>query len=191
MPVVAATLDTTYEFAQDLLSLCETLLADTEDLAVQHNPGGEIARTYVGFGNAVGSGGPLCEELSVSFGGFGEAQTSGQSALSAGRRHIYGRVNLVTFIVTVVRDCVPVLDEAETGAPEVERIEESARELMRDASALWSGIYREMEQGLLFGGACSELFMLRCDPLEPMGDLAGFVLVLAAQIDGIRSDGSS
>lgn len=191
MPPTATTLDTAFDYCQELLALCQTLLATTEDATVEDNPGGEIDRAYVGFGRAVGAGGPLCEEISVSWNGFGEAQTAAFSPLSAGRRQIYGRLNLQSFLVTVVRDCVPILSEDGEGAPEIARIHDSASELMRDASALWFGIYREAVDNGLFGGRCSEVFMIRCDPLEPMADFAGFELEIACQIDGIISAGGS
>lgn len=183
MPVVESTLETPFDYAEDLLALCQTLLAETEDVTVEDNPGGEIDRAYVWFGRP-----PVdCEQVTVSWYGFGEAATAGVSALSAGRRHIHGRVNMLTFLITVVRDCVPILSTAEDGAPEIERAEASSRELIRDAWSLWSGIYRTMRDEELFGGRCSKLWMIRADPLEPMGELAGFELELATEIDGMLS----
>jgi hypothetical protein len=184
--IVESTLETPWEYAKELLELCQSLLADTEDDTVEDNPGGEIERAYRWFGRVAAD----CEQLTVSWFGLGEAQTAGASALSGGRRHVYGRINMITFLVTVIRDCVPVLNESETGPPTIARSEASARELTRDAWALWTGIYRTMKDEGLFGGRCSSLWMIRCQPLEPMGELAGFELEIAAEIDGIPTSGS-
>lgn len=184
MPPVPSTLDTPWKYAQELLDLCQVLLADTEDLSVIQHPGGEIERAYRWFGKVVAD----CEQITVSWSGFGERS---DATFPTGLRHVYGRVNLISFTIMVIRDCVPLLSEDERSAPEIARAEESARELLRDAWSIWSGIYSSAKAGELFQGRCSELYMIRADPLEPQGDLAGFEIELAAQIDGMIAVGGS
>lgn len=168
--------DTPWTYAEELLALCQDLLEGAVDDTVAQHPGGEIDRAYVWFGQA-----PVdCEQVTVSWSGFGEAPSAGLPTLL---KHVYGRVNLVTFTIRVVRDCVPTLKGK--APPSVESSEASARELVRDAWALWSGIYQTMKAGDLFGGRCSGLQMVNASPLEPMGNLAGFDLVIATEIDGI------
>lgn len=173
-----ATLDTAWEYAESLLLLCNDLLAETEDATVTHNPGGAIDRAYVWFGKPAIE----CEQLTVSWWGFSE---QGQVNLGAALPRKDARTNLIAFLVTVARDCVPIAAADGESPPEIERSEESARELARDVYALWTGIYRAWRNDELFGGKCSRLLMTRGGPLEPQGDISAFEIELVAEIDGL------
>ena len=170
---MASTLTTPYDFAVELLELCHQAVSDTT--------GGAIARRYVSPGRPAYD----CEQLTVAVWTLGEADTVVAGPMAAGKRHMSGRVNLVGFLITVLRDCVPVLNEEQSGPPDADKIQASAKLVDQDVWAIWTYVYAEMRRGGLFGGRCEDLFMDGARALETEGTLAGFEVEIRANIPGI------
>lgn len=163
---------TPYEYAGELLELCSNAIAETE--------GGEIARRYVSAGRPAFD----CEQLTVHLVTLGDAQSTGLSPVSPGRRHISGKMNLLGMVVTVVRDCAATMDD-QGNPPAAEDLEQDARTISQDIWACWTGIYAAMKEGELFGGKCDLLFFDGAQVLDSEGQTNAWELGIRAEIPGI------
>lgn len=167
------TLATPYDYAADLLALCESAIAETSE--------GAIGRAYVSPGLPAID----CATIAVTTINLGEAPTAAQSALSTGHRHRLAAVNLLGFAVTLARDCVPVSDGRSARPPLPDDLSAAAAIVTEDVWAVWNAITEAMACGELFGGRCVELFMDGAAALATSGMTAGFVLQLRTAIGGI------
>jgi hypothetical protein len=177
---VAATLKTPWEYAQELLDLSHEALEDTE--------AGSIERRYRCWGRPAAPAIGECEQLTVSGMGFGELGTLAATAGGVGKRHVTGRVNLVSFLVTIFR-CAATLSN--DGRDPTEAAIEGMDEVMFDSVwSIWTKVYDAKYDGTLFGGRCTELFFDGASALETAGGLSGAEIAFRAEIDGIISSGS-
>jgi hypothetical protein len=172
MSTVPSTLSTPIEYASELLDAISDAIGDTV--------GGPIERRYVSPGRPVFD----CEQLTITLAGIGEADTVVGSSLAIGKRHTTGRVNLLHFLVTIVRDCVPTLDD-NGNVPSVDEIEASADQVVQDVWAIWTYLYSAYRRGELLGGRCSELIMDGAVALETEGTFASFEVHFRVSIPGI------
>jgi hypothetical protein len=174
--VVESTLTTPFEYAEELLELCAAAIADTD--------GGPIDLQYVEWGRPAYD----CEELVVSGMGFGEADTRTDTSLGAGKRTVHGRVNLVSFTVTVVR-CAAVMDD-NGNSPTKEQTEAKSAEMFAAVWAIWTRVYRAKRDGDLFEGKCMDLFFDGASSVDASGGLYGAEIRFRAEIAGIIASGS-
>jgi len=172
---MSSTIQTPFAYAEDLLAVCSD--------AVTATAAGAIDRVYVSPGRPAYD----CEQLTIALISIGEAATAIPTTLAAGKRHVTGRVNLLGFLVTVLRDCVPVLDGDR--APEGAAIALSAAEVVEDVFAIWSYLYWAFKRGELLGGTCDDLFMDGARAVETEGTLAGFEVEFRVNIPGILNAG--
>jgi hypothetical protein len=119
----------------------------------------------------------------------GEADTTVSSAIGVARRHITGRINLLTFLVTVVRDCAPGMDD-NGNPPPPDEIDAAASVMFEDTWAIWTGVYRAMRDGDLFGGRCDLLRFDGARALDTSGGLMAVEIEFSADIPGITASGS-
>lgn len=122
-----------------------------------------------------------CDQLSVHVNSIGETQIS-PGGLSAGRRAVSGRLQLVQLIATSTR-CVPIISEKAWPTPE--EMEASAAQINADAWALWNHIYNLIADGQLFQ-LCGEVFWDGLNVLTPSGGCGGIVLSLRVRLDGYQ-----
>lgn len=172
MSVVPSTIQTPMQYADELLMVCAAAVGDTV--------AGPIERVYVSPGRPVLD----CEQLTISLVRIGEANTAIATTLGQGKRHSTGRVNLLGFLVTVARDCVPVLDE-KGNVPTAADIEASANEVIEDIWAIWSYLYWSFRRGELLGGVCDTFIVDGAIALETEGTLAGFEMEFRVNIPGL------
>ena len=174
---MSSTIQSPFLAAEDLLALCGDAVAATT--------AGAIDRVYVSPGRPAYD----CEQLTIALVSIGEAGTAVGAALGAGKRHVYGRVNLLGFLVTVLRDCVPVLNAAGTGPPEEADSAAAASEVVEDVFAIWSYLYWAYKRGELLGGTCTGLYMNGATAVETEGTLAGFEINFQVELPGILNAG--
>ena len=171
-----ATIQTPFAYAEDLLAICED--------AVTATSAGAIDRVYVSPGRPVYD----CEQLTIFLDSIGEASTATSTSLAVGKRHVTGRVNLLGFVVTVLRDCVPVLED-DGSIPTPENIALSAQEVVEDVWAIWTYLYWAFKRGELLDGICDDLFMDSAQAIDTSGALAGFEVSFRVNIPGIANAG--
>ncbi len=147
---------------------------------------GAPARQYVADGLPAFD----CEQVTVHLPGLSEEITSPLSPNPAtGSRHVVGRINLVTFVTTVVR-CVPVSDT--TTPPPAAAIENSARQIYSDWWGLWAMFYWRARDNTLLGGDRCEIRRFQASHIvDPSGEFGGSLISLQLQIDGYKPSGIS
>lgn len=166
-----------YDYAEALLEICSDALAETA--------AGAIDRAYV----SPGLPSIDCATLAVTVLGLGEGFTSpGSPPLATGHRHIYGRLNLLGFAISIARDCVPTGDAR--NAPSTDDLEAAALIVTSDVWTIWERIPQAMAEGSLFEGRCFELMMDNAGALATKGGTAGFQINLRAAIGGIPRAGT-
>lgn len=175
MSIIPSSIQTPFAYAEELLAVCEDAVAATTS--------GAIDRVYVSPGRPAYD----CEQLTIALVSLGEADTAVATTLARGRRPVTGRVNLLGFLVTVLRDCVPVLEGESPPAPA--SIAASASEVIEDVWAIWSYLYWAFRRGELLGGACDDLMMDAAIAIETEGTLAGFEIEFRVNIPGILNAG--
>jgi hypothetical protein len=169
----AGTVQTPWVFADQILSVSSDALALTS--------GGPIERAYVAHDVPSVD----CEMLAVILGPL-TMRTIQNTELSAGKAHINGWLNILTYRVLVMRDCVPVVAEnGEEGAPPTP-VEQSAvlRECAEDVWAIWHALVEAMAAGGFLAGKCMELFMDGAVPQPVSGMTAGWLITLRATVPG-------
>jgi hypothetical protein len=156
-----------FDAADEILSLCALLLADTT--------GGLPDRVYVSQGLDADE----CSELTVRV-------TIGEGALGTpGQAHKTGRRNEVTFTVRVVR-CRPQGDD-QGNPPTVEELNAYARITYQDAWAIWNGIMAAKRAGNLLTGFCAEFDMDTGTPI-PTTQVGGWEIQLRAPLYAYTPD---
>jgi len=171
----ASTVATAFGYAQELLTLCDTVLTAT--------PQGTIDRQYISPGPPALD----CATLCVWVTSFGDDAIASGDARRTGHQHIYGWLNLIGFSIIIVRDCVPVSGPQMGSAPLADDLTAAAETIVADVWAIWDEIPKAMEDDVLFGGRCSELYMDSAVALQTSGQLAGFQIDLRAAIRGISA----
>lgn len=176
MTVTQSTITTPTEYAQELLDLANSALSFTTR--------GSIGRAYLSPGEPALD----CETLTVQIAGFSEATTNPTSTfLAPFKRHVFGRVNLIAFRITVARDCIPTSSDNGRRPPLPAELQAAAEDIHEDVWAIWTRVYREMREGNLFGGRCDSLFMTSAEELETSGGVGGYTIDLATNIAGLLS----
>lgn len=159
--------DDLYAQAVALLNACETLLG-TRSPAVSF-----VSPSLPVF--------DCCPMLAVHVPSLGEAFTSPtQGALVSGHRNTFGRVNLSTLVVSIVR-----CDQEKIGGalPDVIKKEATAAEVMEDVWTLWNGLYRMLGDGTLFND-CGERFFDGARAINSSGGCVGYTLTFRVSIPG-------
>lgn len=177
--VVEATLTTWYEYAEEVKTLLEAALAETD--------AGPVGESWVDWERPALY--PTeCDQLVVSGLNLGQSNTIGQPS-SAGVRHIHGAVNLVGFLVTVARSCAP-LPKDNGDLPTPEEKSAAAKEMFDSGFACWTRIYQTAKAKALFEGKGRELYLDGLRALPTNGTLMGFELEFRAEIYGIIASGT-
>lgn len=158
----------------DLYAQAQALLEACQDLLGARSP--DVA--FVSPGTPVFD---CCPMLSVHVPALGEAITSPtQGALVTGHRYSFGRVNLSTLIVSIVRCDQETPSDA---LPDVAAKEATAAEVLADAWVLWNGLYRMLDDDELFVG-CGERYMDSARAIDSSGGCVGYLLTLRVSIPG-------
>lgn len=176
MPPAVSTIETLTEYAQELLDLCDTALADTV--------GGQIDRVFLSPPAPPWD----CEQLSVEVDALGDYPLPTTSTLAGGRR-LTAAINVVSFRVVVLRDCVPGITE-EGYFPDPAELTASASEGHQDVWAIWTRVRTAYREGDLFEGNCDHLWFDGATALEQSGGFAGYQLMFRAEIAGFGNSGS-
>lgn len=158
-------------YADQLLAVCDAALATTS--------GGSIARKYVA--HEVPS--LDCEMLAVSIGTLNNRSIQ-QTVLDAGHAYQLGSLNVITFYVTVARDCYPLTDEGGMNAPTPAQHDAAEAEASQDVWAIWNAIEQRKADGTLFDGSCRELWMDGANPKPVSGQIAGWLITIRTAVDG-------
>lgn len=158
-------------YADEILAVCDAALATTS--------GGAIARKYVA--HEIPS--LDCEMLCVSIGPL-TLRSEQRNMLDAGHAYKLGSLNLITFYVTVARDCYPVVDGSGVNAPTPVQHDTAAGEASQDVWAIWNALEQQKAAGSLLGGSCRELFMDGASPKPVSGQMAGWLIVIRVAVDG-------
>lgn len=98
--------------------------------------------------------------------------------LAAGKRYVDGRINHVTFLVTIAR-CIPVAD-AQGNPPAVADLEAAASQTNADAWALWNHLFNVSDTLV---SLCGEVFFDGMRPLAP-SNCAGWTAIVRVRLDG-------
>lgn len=173
-PVTPSTNATLHEYAEDVLDVVAAALATTA--------GGAIDRAYVSPGLPAVD----CEQVTVTAVGLSKDATApGNPPPATGHRHRLGSINLASFAVTIVRDCIPVAGPR--GAPpSTDALDDSALVVNEDVWAVWNALEHAKAAGELLGGACRELYLDNAAPLATSGQMAGWLISFRAAVDGTR-----
>lgn len=165
-----------YNLASRLLEVSADALDTLSALGLDGCPG----RAYVAPGIPAFD----CEQLTVYAVALAEEITSPLSPNTAtGQRHKFGRINLVSFTVSIARECVEVTDN--NVPPSAEQEDLAARQVLCDARVLWESIYWRAKTNTLFGGdRCSIRKMTASHPEDPSGGIGGWQIQLTVEIDG-------
>lgn len=166
----------------DLQTTVSEVLEATVALLAQTS-GGPVDRAYVSPGEPALD---CCPQLTVHVDSIGEAETVSGSPLSPGIRYRTGRQTLATILITLAR-CIPIPKADEVLAPAV--LEAAAAVVNEDAWMVWTQLYRQQQDGSLFG-LCDEVFFDALAPLAPQGGCAGWVMQVRVAIPGFRLGGS-
>lgn len=170
-----STLQTSFEWAQELLGVA--------DLALDTTAGGHIERSFVAAGLPALD---CCPQLTVHIAGHQLLGTNaGAGGLAPGHRRTTGSVRAVRFVVTVVR-CAPVLGE-KGKPPSPETQEDFAVIMSEDAPAIINAVVRADAEGTLFGGRCREFYFDGATSLDPSGGCVGWLIGFRASLEGIAA----
>lgn len=138
---------------------------------------GAPERQYVSPGRPM----PDCEQIAVHVSQIVEDATP-PTGTGAGTRHRQQfRVNLPTFVVTLLR-CVPG-PASSMKPPTVDQLEVAGAQFNADAWAMWNHIWNLLRAGELLG-KCKLVYMDRVQALEPAGGYGGWALTIRAQTEG-------
>lgn len=170
-----STVDEAYLFAQELLAVAQA--------GVTSAIGGAIGRAYVSPGIPAID----CETLCVTAVGL---NLNLSNAPAPGRRlTVGGRINLLAFVITVARDCIPVTsDQAGFEAPTPAQNDAASQIILQDVWAIWNAIGAQARtpEGL-FNGRCSLLYLDNAAALVTSGMTAGWTINLRTEIDGVTA----
>lgn len=169
-----STLQTSFEWAQDLLEVAAAALATTA--------GGSVERAFVAAGLPALD---CCPQLTVHTAGHGLLATASPGSLTPGHRRTVGSVRYVRFIVTVVR-CAPVA-KAEGTPPSPQAQAAIAAVVNEDAPAIVDAVAKADAAGILFGGTCREFYYDGATSLDPAGGCVGWTINFRASIEGLAT----
>lgn len=169
----------------DLFAAASAVLdvsAQSLDSLTAHGLSGAPARRYVAPGLPAFD----CEQLTVYAALLSEAPTSPLSpAPQSGSRQTSGRVNVASFLVSVVRCDIPV--SGDRGAPSVDGLEAAAEQIYGDGWSVWNGLWWSFRNGLLLGDdRCSIRSMTAGHPLDPQSGFGGWNVELKVQLPGFN-----
>lgn len=133
-----------------------------------------------------------CEQLVVAGQSIGEMQTGpvGPTA-TAGKRHVFGRVNVFGVQIMVTRDCIPIGTTAGRTYTPPTMAEQAfaARQLNADGMALWCGLFiRMVDEDIDLMSRCDQVFWDAMNTVGPLGRHAGWVLNLRVRLAGYRHE---
>jgi hypothetical protein len=170
--VVTSTVSSISTLASTVLRVAEESLADTA--------GGTPLRSFISPTPPVWDCAP---QLTVQVVRISEETTSPFAPPAAtGQRAAFGRLNLVTFNITVIRDCSPWNGN---NAPDATLIETTAREVEEDMWALWNGIYTSVKDGDL-ADLCEDVHYDFARSLPQQADYVGSEMVFRIELGGYR-----
>jgi hypothetical protein len=156
-----------YEQAASLLAACDALLGARAPATAFVSPSLPVF--------------DCCPMLAVYVPALGEALTSPTSgALVGGHRRTFGRVNLTTLVVTIVR-CDQ--EKPDNMLPDVAAKQATAAEVMQDVWTLWNGLYRLVDDGVLFEG-CGERYLDGARLINSSGGCVGYTITLRISLPG-------
>jgi hypothetical protein len=177
--------------ATDLYDLCVELLDACAEAVT--STGFPIERAYVSPGPPPWD----CEQLTVHAGGPVPGDTAPlQPPLQPAHRvDAVGQVNMVTLVATVVRCCVPIMDEDAQGPwyPPAADIEAAAKVTLDDVWAIWNHVATRKRDGTLFawpdraGHQTRECAFDPAFPIATSGGCAGWQLQFRVQLSGYRT----
>lgn len=127
-----------------------------------------------------------CPSLIVWVDNLSEANTS-PGGIDAGRRTAYGRVNLATVVIRVMR-CAPAVSN--TGAVLPAANEAVAAQVNEDAWILWNALYWAVQNGD-FLDTCSNVYWESSRYEPEMGGCVGWEFYVSAEIEGIPNPGTT
>ncbi len=132
-----------------------------------------------------------CEQLTVHVAAMSEEVTSPLSPNTAtGQRHVFGRINTVTFTTTIVR-CLRSVTDQNQPPPAVDE-DLDALQLDCDAWSIWERFYWSARNNtLLDGDTCKIVRMQASHPVDPSGGVGGWLIQTQLQIDGFNPLGGS
>lgn len=166
LSVPASTVTSLTELAQAVLATAEDCLATTA--------AGIPERSFITPAPAAWD---CCPFLTILVSRLGEETTSPFSPPAAlGHRVQFGRINLVTFVVTVVR-CAPDSIDAD-------EIEIVAAQVQEDGWSLWCGFYDAIRDGR-FRDQCSVVHFDFGRAINQQGGCVGWEFVFRAELGGI------
>jgi hypothetical protein len=169
-----STLTTSYEWAQQMLTLASAALETTI--------GGAIERQFVAGGLPALD---CCPQLTVHTSGYGLFPTNTPGVLTPGHRRTVGSVRWVRFTVTVVR-CAAV--PGVKGAPPTPEAQAAIAEILnQDAYSIIDAAVKADNAGTLFGGACREFIFEGANSLDPAGGCVGWVINFRTAIEGLAN----
>ena len=175
--VAVSTVDSVFEQAAELLTVCEVALATTS--------AGTPARTYVAPAEPPFD---CCPFLSVHVPAMTEAPTaSPPGGLAGADRGRTGSVILVTYMVLVVR-CAPEFELERMPTPA--EIEEVAQQVQQDGWAIWNELRRAIRCDEIFG-LCSEVYFDGGTSVIEQGLCVGWRFTIRAALPGIPGECSS
>ena len=165
-----------YDYAAELLALCEACLADST--------GGTPDRSFVA---AALPALDCCPQLTVHASAVGFDATLPQAPPTVGVLvPRIGGVSLVTYQITIVR-CTPQPDGLTGQPPDPAELEAVAAVVDEDVWRLWNCLATAHCNGTLFGDQCLGWYLDNAAPLVEGGGCAGWVIQLRARVQGFTS----
>jgi hypothetical protein len=169
--VEVSTLSSLFDLAVEVQTVAETALTPTI--------GGVPPLSYITPSEPAYD---CCPALVVWISRLEEEATSPLSPPAAiSHRASYGRINLVTFQVIVLR-CAPVGRNG--NPPPVEEQTATAEVTYQDGWALWTSFYRSIDSDV-FRGLCREVYFDGGFPVDDQGGCVGWNFTIRTEIAGI------
>lgn len=176
MTVTVSTVSSMYDLAEDLLLAVVAAMGTTE--------AGAPDRYFVSAG--IPTFETECAQAAVQVVTLTEEQTRDLTpAMQTGFRHIRGRVNLVGLIAYTVR-CA----EASEGNQQVYQppfdatLSNQAKAVYEDGWAIWNHVRSRINEGLLFGGPCSDVHFDVGTPMANQGGQVGWQFTCRVELGG-------
>jgi len=174
-----STVNTPFEYAQQLLAVCEDALATTI--------GGIPARSYIAHATPAFD---CTEQLTVHIGGLSSDPTTPLSpAPVTGRRFKDGTRHMLQLVATIIR-CTPQPSGLNSGPPSEAALELLARTCSQDLWSIWCLVLRRMRDNELFAGSCGVLNYQGGSPSVESGAAAGWFFTVTTGIPGYDPEGS-
>lgn len=170
---MASDANTLYEFAQELLVVAETAVATTAG-------GITDVRSFVAPSLPALD---CCPQLTVHVQAIDMDNTSpGSPPTVLGNRVKLHSVNLVTFVITMVR-CSP---QPLTGValPSITDLETAAQQTSQDGWAIWQAVKTAVRAGTLWEGNCLAIYVDPAVPVPDNGGCAGWTITVRGAVQG-------